>query len=233
MSTIQEIICPPKCFICEKVLFIGEAVCSECAKKLPYISDLCCMKCGKPIEDETKEYCADCIRKKHYFERNIALFSYSSNLKKAVYKFKYSNKRYYGRYFAKEMTDRYFDVLKSFELDAIIPVPLYRGKLRQRGYNQAELLANEIGRSIGVKVLSDCVVRIVNTIPMKQLNDKERQKNIKGSFKVVKNVVKLKKILLVDDIFTTGSTVDEISRVLTAAGVEYIYVITLCVGRGY
>lgn len=231
--TLQDILCPPKCIICERTLPVGENICKNCSDRLPYIGDVFCMKCGKPINSDSEEYCSDCMKRKHYFERNISLWTYSPNLKKSIYKFKYSNKKYYGKYFVDEIVKRYGDIIRKWDIDGIIAVPMYKGKLLQRGYNQAEILALELGRRLGITVYRNIVKRIVNTIPMKQLNDKERQKNIKGSFKVTSNVIKLKKVLLVDDIFTTGCTADEISKELKKSGVHCIYLVTLCVGRGY
>lgn len=230
---VQDVFCPPSCVICRKVMFVGEHICRECKEKLPVTGENVCLKCGKPLEGEFDELCRDCRRKRHYFDRNVALWTYSPQLKQSVYRFKYNNKRRYGIFFAGEIMHRYAHLIKSWNVDAIIPVPLFKGKLQKRGFNQAAVIADELGRLAGIEVCDDLVVRVRNTKPMKELDDKKRLQNIKGSFNISKNVIQLKKILLVDDIFTTGSTVDEISRVLKYNGVEYVYVITLCVGRGY
>lgn len=232
-NRLMEIIFPPRCVICETILPSGEAVCESCRKKLPFIGAQYCMKCGKPIDCETKEYCEDCSRKKHYFTRGVALWTYSLSLKKSLYRFKYDNKRYYASYYADEAVKRYRSLLMSWGVDVIVPVPLHASKLRSRGYNQAEVFAKELGARLGIQVLSSLIVRVRKTTPQKQLNDKERIKNVKNAFKIVRNSVKLNKALLVDDIYTTGSTVDEISRILLQAGAKEIYVMTLCIGNGY
>ena len=95
------------------------------------------------------------------------------------------------------------------------------------------MLAKHIGKELAIPVEKNIVARIRNTVPQKKLNDTERQKNLKGAFKIERNVVKFKRILLVDDIFTTGSTVDEISHLLLTNGAERVYVATLCIGKGY
>lgn len=230
---VRDILCPPKCVICQEILAPGEKICDDCRQKLPYIGNAVCMKCGKPIEGEMNELCRDCMRKKHFFDRNVALWTYNKQLKLSVYRFKYNNKRVYAEFYAEEIMKRYNELIKSWNVDVIIPVPLFKGKLYKRGYNQAAVLAYELERLCRIKVREDVVVRVRNTRPMKELNDKERIKNIKGSFKIVPKVLQLEKVLLVDDIFTTGSTVDEIAKVLKTIGVRNVYVITLCVGRGY
>lgn len=230
--TAVQLVCPPKCVLCEKVLFVGEQICTKCRKKLPFVGQYYCMKCGKPIENE-KEYCAGCQRKKYYFERNVSLWTYSPQLKKSLYRFKYSNKRYYAKYYASEIYKKYGRLIFSWNIDVVVPVPLYYKKRRKRGYNQAEVLARELCKLTKLPIDTKMVVRTKNTVPQKQLNEKERQKNVKDVFQIGKSVVKLKKILLIDDIFTTGSTVNEIAKILKEAGCDSVYVVTLCVGRGY
>ena len=150
-----------------------------------------------------------------------------------MYRFKYSNKKYYAKYYAKEFCDKYRGIIENWSPDYIIAVPLFRKKEKKRGFNQAQVLAKHIGKELAIPVEKNIVARIRNTVPQKKLNDTERQKNLKGAFKIERNVVKFKRILLVDDIFTTGSTVDEISHLLLTNGAERVYVATLCIGKGY
>ena len=227
-----QIICPPHCVICEKVLKLNKFICVECRTKLPFVEDMYCLKCGKPVGDD-REYCTDCKKREHYFTRGVSVWSYSPMLKKSLYRFKYNNKRYYAKYYTDEIVKRYSRLITQWGVDIIIPVPLYKKKKRRRGYNQAEILANELSSRISIPLDCRIVTRIRDTLPQKMLNDMERQKNLKGAFKINKSVIELKKILLIDDIFTTGSTVDEIARVLLEAGANSVYVVTLCIGRGY
>ena len=112
----------------------------------------------------------------------------------------------------------------------MIPVPMYRKKQRLRGYNQAELLAREIADQRNLPLICDLVLRVKNTKPQKELEGKDREENLKKAFIITKNDVKLRKILIVDDIYTTGSTVDAIAEVLKKSGVEEIYFLSLCIG---
>jgi ComF family protein len=109
---------------------------------------------------------------------------------------------------------------------------LYAKKQRTRGYNQAELIADRLGGLSGIKVDADILVRSRATVPQKNLNDAQRAENIKKAFTITRNIIKYKRVLLVDDIYTTGSTVDECAKALKAAGVERVYCASLCVGGG-
>ena len=121
---------------------------------------------------------------------------------------------------------------KQWRPDALIPVPLHRKKIKKRGYNQAELIARELGRCWGVPVITNLVVRSKNTRPMKEIVGTDRQNNLKKAFKLGTNDVKLNTIIIIDDIYTTGSTIDAVARECRKAGIENIYFITVSVGNG-
>lgn len=225
---------PVKCPMCDQTTGQKKiGCCSKCQKQLPYTKNPRCMKCGKSIGDEEKEYCTDCASKKHVFQRGIALWSYQKDVKNALYRFKYKNRREYGIYFAEEIIKKYYYQMKEWNADGIVPVPLHKKRFRKRGYNQAELIANVLGRYLCLPVYADLVSRIKNTKPQKELNHKERQKNLKNAFKINRNSVKLKRVVVVGDIYTTGATVDAVAVQLLKAGVERVYVVTLCIGKGY
>ena len=124
------------------------------------------------------------------------------------------------------------DFIREIQPDALIPVPLHRKRLEKRGYNQAALLAQAVGRYSGVPVNEGLLVRVRNTAPLKLQNPSERQNNLKKAFNIGENDVKLNTTVIIDDIFTTGSTIDEAARVLKAAGIQKIYFITLACGAG-
>ncbi|MFQ7550765.1 MAG: ComF family protein [Blautia marasmi] len=115
----------------------------------------------------------------------------------------------------------------------MIPVPLHPKRMEKRGYNQAEIIAGEIGRILQLPVDTKTVVRRVNTKPQKELNDKERRSNLRSAFAVRQPKLPWKKILIIDDIYTTGSTVDGVSLALKAAGAEQVYFLTIAIGTGF
>ena len=122
-------------------------------------------------------------------------------------------------------------VMKGMHADAIIPVPMYPKKQKKRGYNQAEVFADALGKRLMVPVRNDVVTRVRDTVPMKLLDSSERRTNLKKAFNISQNDVNLKCIILIDDIYTTGSTMDELAREFRRHGVERIFFITLAIGQ--
>lgn len=226
----MDYVYPRTCPICTCLLSPkkGELICEECRQKLVYVKNPRCKKCGKPIEDFKKEFCKDCTRKNHYYKEGRVVWVYTKNMRQSVYRFKYDNKREYADFYVTELVKLYGGWVERLGVDAVIPVPLHKSKYRLRGFNQAEVLARGIGKKMNVPVLTEVVSRSRNTMAQKNLNDKERQENLKNAFKITDNEVQLNKVLLVDDIYTTGSTIDSVARVLRENGVKEVYYICLC-----
>ena len=222
---------PRCCPVCDEVIPYGWQICKDCERKISFIEEPVCKKCGKQLGNERQEYCGDCIRKKHCFLQGKAIFSYRKEMKRSIYRFKYANKREYADYFAKVAVWKYGDWIRRREIEAIVPIPMFRRKKRHRGYNQAEIFAKALSRELDMPVESRLVYRVKNTVPQKELNNRQRKDNLKGAFQVRTNIVKYRKILLVDDIYTTGATMDAVGEVLKTAGIEEIYFLCICIGE--
>ena len=123
--------------------------------------------------------------------------------------------------------------MRRWKPDALIPVPIHKARLAFRGFNQAELLARGLSKEFQIPVRNDLVYRVKKTTPQKELNDKERKNNLKSAFHVKPNAIECKTVVLVDDIYTTGSTMDALAKALKANGVEQVYFVCLAIGRGY
>lgn len=123
--------------------------------------------------------------------------------------------------------------IRMWEIDLIVPVPLYKKKQRKRGFNQAAIVAEELGKRLGIPVDSSLVIREKETTPQKELGQRSRRKNLKKAFRVVKQEEKNRKVLIIDDIYTTGSTIDSIAEILEKAGYEKIYFLTISIGQGF
>lgn len=232
MKSFLDILYPRRCPVCHEIVKKrGELICPPCRKEVRPIREPLCKKCGKPMSDPAQEYCGDCRAREHLYTRGLAVLPYKGKIKKSIYQMKFHNKReyidFYGPYMAEILGDR----ILAWEAQALVPVPLHASKMRKRGFNQAELLARSVGEILGIPVLTDIVQRVRATRPQKELTWRERQNNLKGAFKISRYDVKLKKIILVDDIYTTGSTVDEIAGKLLGQGAEKVYFISLCIGR--
>lgn len=190
------------------------------------------MKCGKPLEQESQEYCRDCERQPADFEAGRSVWVHCPPVSTAVYQLKYQNKRAYGKVFAIEMARCFSAQIHRWQIQEIIPVPLHPKRRRRRGYNQAELLAEELGEILRIPVNKEAVFRIRNTSPQKMLDDRERTRNLKGAFGVSKQWKPLENVLIIDDIYTTGSTIRKVSTLLRRAGAEKVYFLTVSIGQG-
>ncbi len=230
---ILNILYPPTCPICGKILRINNnQICIECKKKITYIQEPICKKCGKVLLFEEQEYCYDCCKKQHSYTRGLALWIYDENLKKSIYRFKYNNKREYAKVYANEIVLHHKRQIKEWNADGIIPIPLHKSKMRSRGFNQAEVLAIELSKQLSIPCYSNLISREKKTLPQKSLNDKQRINNLKNAFKIKQNDVKLNKIILIDDIYTTGVTIDSVTKVLKQEGINEVYFITISIGEG-
>ena len=191
-----------------------------------------CVHCGKPLRDCTQEYCTDCRTKKSWVAQGRALWLHREPVPGAIYRFKYRNRRSYAKVFAREMEKYYGSWIRKREIGVMIPVPLHAARRRHRGYNQAELLAEELSVLTGIPVEKKALFRIRNTIPQKSLDTGERKKNLQGAFAVSGRWKPVKNVLLIDDIYTTGSTIEHAARVMHRAGAENVYFLTISIGQG-
>lgn len=228
---ILEILYPARCPVCHGILKGKDGICPDCRKQLHYIKEPKCKKCGKQIEKEEQEYCRDCQRFSHAFDKGAAVFAYDDIMRHSISMFKYHNRREYARTYAAEMYQNCQYFLKQASPEVILPVPVHSRKKRQRGFNQAELLAKELGKLTGIPVDTTYLVRTENTAPQKELTRQQRKLNLKKAFEVCKNGKHYQRVLLIDDIYTTGATIDAISEILRENQTRIIFFLTLCVGR--
>lgn len=239
LQTILDIIYPVRCPICGEIVTPrGEKICFSCKSALPYINEPRCMKCSKPLEQEEKEYCSDCERKNYHYDRGFAVWIYNDEMRHSIADFKYHSKKEYAKFYIEEIVRLYGSKIKKISPDVIVPVPIHRSKFLERGYNQADILARGIGRELGIPVLSQLLIRNKKTLPQKKLNDKERLRNLQEAFSLNKGEKscsshEITRALLVDDIYTTGSTIEACTNVLKANGIDKVYFIVLCIGKGF
>ena len=231
---VIDILYPPRCPICDDIVSLAHgSLCDRCADNIQYVQEPYCMKCGKPLDDEGAEYCDDCVSKMHYYDENRAVLVYDEYTSKSIYRFKYNSKPEYAAYYGKLIDDRLHNKIKSWNAQALVPVPIHKSKLKSRGYNQAALIAKALSKHVNIPVYENLLIRKIPTKVMKNLDAKQRENNLEKAFIVNKNSVKLNSVVIVDDIYTTGSTMDAVARVLKDAGVEKVYCVSLSIGRGY
>ena len=231
MNFIKELIYPRRCAICDDILLPKAGkICKACRNKPEYVKEPACKKCGKPLRNVETEYCMDCMKKHHHFKEGAALFVYPS-VKESIYRFKYEGRQEYGAYYGEQVRLHLVEKIKRWRPDGLVPVPLHKRKQQKRGYNQAAVFARAISKETGIPVYENFAERIKNTVPQKELNEQARENNLKKAFKICQNDVKLKVIIIIDDIYTTGSTMDALALECKKAGIESVYCISLAIGR--
>mgnify|MGYP002509640657 CR=1 FL=1 len=229
---ILDLLFPRRCAVCDEIVDRpGEAVCSGCRSKIVYIKEPCCMKCGKQLKKEDQEYCGDCARIKHIYTQGTALYDYGS-MADSIFRFKYAGRMEYGSFYGSELYNKRVQWLAAIRPDALIPVPVHPSRKRSRGYNQAELIAGKLSELSGIPMEASLIRRVKRTRPLKGLSHSERQNNLKRAFKISINDVKLNTIVIIDDIYTTGATIDSMAQTFMEKGVKQIYFMALAIGRG-
>lgn len=216
LNFLLTFIYPKTCMSCNTLLNYNTKIelCDNCAKDFnPYRGNRC-ITCDRPI-DNTGE-CSICKSEKIYFEKGYCVYPYAGAVRNTILNFKFKNMALYYTYLGSKMTEYYFEyIMESY--DYITAVPIHKKKLKVRGYNQAELLAEYISEQINIPYCT-ILKRTVNTKTQNALSKKERVTNIKNAFSLIDNIdIKNKSILIVDDIFTTGTTINECCKVLKRA----------------
>ena len=232
LTALTDLLFPRRCPVCDRPAEpSGAYICTACRKKLVYITEPRCCKCGKQLQEAEKEYCHDCGTGAHIYDRGTALYTYGS-IRPALYRLKYGGRREYGEFLGRELAARLGREILSWKPDALVPVPRHPVREKKRGYNQAALLAEELGKQLDIPVFPHLVERTRNTSPQKELDGAARQINLKKAFKITQNDVKLNTIVIIDDIYTTGSTIDAVASACRAAGIKHVYFAALAIGRG-
>jgi len=232
--SLIDLFFPPRCFLCDGVLNAYDkefGVCKSCKSKLPFIKGEKCFKCGKKISKYENEFCGDCKKRTHFFDKGFSLFQYDDLMKSSMYRLKYGGRHEYGETFGRMMAEQFGKALLRADVDAIVPVPIHKTRLKERGYNQAEAIAATLSKCLNVPIYKDYLIRQKNTKPLKLMTPMERQKNLKNAFIIGQNDVKSKVTVVIDDIYTTGSTMDAIAKVLKSSGVKKVYFITVANGE--
>ena len=229
-AVLTEILFPRRCPICEDIVAPrGELICPECIGRIHFITEPVCKICGREIVSEDEELCSNCKRHRFSFEYGYALMNYSDEAAHSITRIKYTGAKEFLDYYGKKAAELYGDRIKRMGVDAIVPIPVHKSRLRKRGYNQAAVLAEVMGKALGIPVYEEALNRHKKTAALKELNAAERLKNLTSAFYAGFIPSGLHSVLIVDDIFTTGATLEAASRCLKAAGVEKIYCFALAI----
>ncbi len=227
---VLQAVFPPTCVKCGEGLFgqVEAFVCSSCENELCWIGEGACRLCSAPAGAHANlgKGCAQCRPHALRFTRAAAVMSYRSPAREVIHAFKFHDHRRLARPLADLMVKRLVEVDFPSHFDCVMPVPLHADRLRERGYNQAHLLAARVAEKLSLPLRLDILKRVRATDPQALLGPMQRHTNPVGAFAAGPHQAG-RSVLLVDDVLTTGTTVSECAVVLRAAGWERIYVVVV------
>lgn len=229
---IKNLLFPPKCFICRDVLPVTQKlpnICEKCKQELDILPIRKCVKCKKPMDvGYNKAYCLYCTHKISGIEGVVAPFLYDDKIRSSILRFKFGNKPYYARSYALYMYERLQKYGISDSFDAVIPVPISRKRKSKRGYNQSKCVAKEISKLLKIPLI-DALKKIKECPPQSTLSMNERKNNVRNAYAMKKVKSLLNHVLLIDDIYTTGTTVSECIKTLKKGGIKRATVCTIAI----
>lgn len=233
-DTILNLLFPPRCGFCEDIIgWVSPGkyrLCESCVEKISFIGEDACRYCGKQLSTYGLKLCDQCTEDK-YFSMVVSACEYSGLIREKLIEHKFKGNKQLYKVFASLVIEK-FKMTNDQEFDIIISVPMHSSKFAERGYNQSELIAVEISRYFSIPVSINNLIKSRPTQVQSKLDKRSRMVNVNGAFGVVcSDDIKDKKVLLIDDIITTGATINECSRVLLEAGAREVYAATVATGR--
>ncbi len=213
-----------RCLSCKTEIFSGKYFCEECESKLPLIDTYYCEHCGRKLK-VASSYCLSCKNKMTKIDRARSYYDYQKPINTLIMQLKYYGNMYLADVFAQDLANLYFK--NYFNADLICCVPMSKKGMRKRGFNQSELLARALSEIVGVPV-EVVLIKIKETANQAKLSREERLKNLKGAFRVTcKEKIKDKRVLIVDDVLTTGATSETIAEMLKNKGAKQVFLLTV------
>src|SRR5215471_3664303 len=229
LGGIASLLYPPSCTICSASVEPGEYLCEECGSKVSRIAPPFCSKCSEPFDGAitTQFACANCAHRKIYFETAVSAYRARGIVRHVILNFKYGRQIHLRHLVARWLRAAFDDPrLRDRHFDAIVPVPLHPARERERGFNQAALLAEWLSERLSLP-LRPALERVHYTTTQTAFDRAERMQNLRGAFRLRKKAdVRSLRVLLIDDVLTTGSTLSECARVLKEAGAQSVHAAT-------
>jgi ComF family protein len=207
------------CVLCTALTKNEHCICQACIDDLPLASDTCCPQCGLSSQGEV---CGRCLKQPPHFDSTKALFTYTFPADALLQHYKYSH----ALYLSETLATLFSENLLNTTCDVIIPMPLHPTRLKERGFNQSLEVAKVVSTQMNIPVDSKSCIRIKNTAPQASLPLKERLKNMRGAFEIKQNLIqnhlKGKHIAIIDDVMTTGTSLNELAKTLKQAGAKQV-----------
>lgn len=229
LKTFIDIILPPRCLLCGKVIHSDNTLCGECFSKINFISKPYCKHCGLPLIDNTQNElgCMSCLSDKNHFRLCRSTIKYDNFSKKIILDFKFSDRLENKKLLSRWLFIAGEDIFKQ-GIDVIIPVPLHYARLFKRKYNQSAVLAEGLSKLCNIPADFSSLKKIKHTTPQILCSGKQRTQNVKNAFQVVApEHLKGKRIVLIDYVYTTGSTLNECAKALKKAGAKSVDALTI------
>lgn len=237
LEALCDLIYPPVCILCKRLISAEEkdiSLCLSCQNTIEKNLPPFCQKCSRHLEESLNgDLCHQCTRTPYHFDRVWATTVYNKTLTRLIHRFKYQNKTVLRKIFSKLI----FSFIKDYHIDLstfdfIVPIPLHPTRLRERGFNQAQLLAESLANELPATLLINQLLRTHYTRNQALLGKKERWTNIQGAFTIKGSLeFKGKNVLLIDDLFTTGTTISEAARILKENGANNVSALTLAIAN--
>ncbi len=225
LKPIVDTLFPHGCIVCGRTT--GSLVCGDCRATIHSIQEPFCTQCGKPFTSTAgvSHLCYDCIKGRNVFARSRTAFVYNGSIVTLIHRFKFGDQVNLAAFFSGELLRLCQAHFSDEDVGAIIPVPLSLRRLKHRSYNQSYLISERLSPALSVPVYTSVLKKIKETKPQSRLSAREREQNVKGAYRVMDHhLIRGKKVLLIDDVITTGATVNACSRALLRAGAQAVYV---------
>jgi possible competence protein F len=224
---ILNAVFPRRCILCDEVLEEEGAFCSSCGKKEPLTGEPACIRCGRGILRDEESLCKNCKEHHFSFQGGMILYQLSEEVEDAIAELKYKGRKDKGIFFGKRAGEIFCKKLQALSIDGIFPVPIHRDRRKKRGYNQAEVIGEALAKECDIPIYSAYLMRDKKTKALKELNPMERMQNLLSAMACENLPKEVKKVLLVDDIFTTGATMEACARKLLEKGAEEVYILAI------
>ena len=209
----------------------GSLIHPECRGRFKLIEEPRCFKCGRHISEAESALCPECKDKKHGYIYGFPLYEYNETASNAMIDYKKNGWKSHGDFFAEEMADRLAGYIKRQKPEVLVPVPITKDRYNERGFNQSEYLAEKLGEKLGIPVDSAILIRTGKAVQQKSLSGKERKENRFYGIECACVQVPYRSICLVDDVYTTGGTLNACTEALLGAGAVEVGFMTIFAGH--
>ncbi len=224
LHSVLDFALPPRCGGCGAIVDEIDSFCADCWRKLDFLGQGGCVRCGLPLRATEADTCGRCLAKPPRLDRIRSAVAYDEISRSIALRLKYGRKVALARTMSRYMLPLVGDLPAG---TIIVPVPLHRSRLWSRGFNQSAIVARQLSRRTGLAVAVDALERIRQTPPLKGLNVRQRRRTVAGAFRAnPKAELRGRTVVLIDDVLTTGSTANACARVLKRAGAARVELIS-------